>query len=271
MFDIKSDIAATKYQRYLLRLMEVFERRMRPTYFSLLQKTFSKAADNLEHGNPNILPIINEHQKELRQKLNKDYLNILAYFGTFTFDQFKKTYEKSIQIPEKKSMEDAYWEEVKKWANMSALSKSKMISDTTKKMIHFVIQRGMEEGLSNQDLIKQLRTGKEPLNRVRAARIVRTETHGAANKATHSAVKSTGYSQKKIWRATLDDRVRGARSKDRFNHLYANKQVQSMNDFFIVSRQKLMYPGDHSLGASAGNVVNCRCVLTYRTLRSPGN
>ena len=48
-----------------------------------------------------------------------------------------------------------------------------------------------------------------------------------------------------------------------FNHVEANGQVVNINEPYMVSGELLNYPGDVSLGASPGNVVNCRCISIY--------
>lgn len=62
----------------------------------------------------------------------------------------------------------------------------------------------------------------------------------------------------KEWVNLGDSRVRTGR----FDHLHAEQEVRA-NEPFIVSGQKLRYPGDTSLGASTGNVANCRCSAIY--------
>ena len=265
MFNVRSQTEAARYQRYFLRLMESFERKLRPNWFSLLQDVFAKAATNIEHSDHDMNAVIKQHRIDVHKRLSLDYRNILAYFGSFTFDQFNKTYKKSIKAPNVKGMEEAYWDSVQQWSKSSALKKSLLISDNTKQLIHGIVRRGMRDGLSNADLVKQLREGKKDFNKVRATRIVRTETHSAANKATEAGVRSTGYPHDKVWRATLDDRVRGLGLKDRFNHIRANGQKRTLEEDFDVSGQKLSFPGDPK--GSAGNIVNCRCVLTYETKR----
>ena len=265
MFNVRSQTEAARYQRYFLRLMESFERKLRPNWFSLLQDVFAKAATNIEHSDHDMNAVIKQHRIDVHKRLSLDYRNILAYFGSFTFDQFNKIYKKSIKAPNVKGMEEVYWDSVQQWSKSSALKKSLLISDNTKQLIHGIVRRGMRDGLSNADLVKQLREGKKDFNKVRATRIVRTETHSAANKATEAGVRSTGYPHDKVWRATLDDRVRGLGLKDRYNHIRANGQKRTLEEDFDVSGQKLSFPGDPK--GSAGNIVNCRCVLTYETKR----
>lgn len=66
-------------------------------------------------------------------------------------------------------------------------------------------------------------------------------------------LKETGTaSVKKIWHSTLDMVTRPA-------HIFADGQITEVEDPFIVGAQKMMFPGDDSLGADAGNIINCRC------------
>jgi len=61
------------------------------------------------------------------------------------------------------------------------------------------------------------------------------------------------------WLTTLDGRERGAKPTDNFNHRAANGQQRPIDTPFTVSGERLMYPGDESMGASLGNIIQCRC------------
>lgn len=56
----------------------------------------------------------------------------------------------------------------------------------------------------------------------------------------------------KRWDSMGDSLVRAA-------HAAADGQVVDFNEPFIVGGERLMRPSDTSLGASMGNVINCRC------------
>mgnify|MGYP001561987886 CR=1 FL=1 len=62
----------------------------------------------------------------------------------------------------------------------------------------------------------------------------------------------------KTWESVGDDHVRDA-------HLEADGQEVPISEPFIVAGESLMFPGDTNLGASAGNVINCRCGISYNT------
>ena len=55
----------------------------------------------------------------------------------------------------------------------------------------------------------------------------------------------------------------GDKSVRKGHHAY-EVSVVKINEPFIVNGEKLMYPGDTLLGATIGNVINCRCVSVYK-------
>lgn len=64
----------------------------------------------------------------------------------------------------------------------------------------------------------------------------------------------------KIWNTVGDIDVRPI-------HAAVNLTSVSINEAFTVGGERLMFPGDTSLGATARNVAHCRCGLTYRINR----
>jgi len=58
--------------------------------------------------------------------------------------------------------------------------------------------------------------------------------------------------KEEFWITRGDDVVREA-------HRNADNQIKNENGVFIVGGEQLKHPGDTSLGASAGNVIGCRC------------
>lgn len=65
----------------------------------------------------------------------------------------------------------------------------------------------------------------------------------------------------KMWITVGDSRVRPQQG-GRFNHVAADRQLVQEDEPFIVTGERLMFPTDTSLGASLGNVINCRCIAT---------
>ena len=66
-----------------------------------------------------------------------------------------------------------------------------------------------------------------------------------------------GAPMMKKWQDVGDNKVRPG-------HRAAQVPKVQVDAPFIVNGERLMYPGDISLGASAGNTINCRCVSVYK-------
>ena len=89
-------------------------------------------------------------------------------------------------------------------------------------------------------------------------RIARTETTRVQNSAKMDIGKhgqDLGFEMWKRWVATTDGRVRE-------DHLAMNGvEVPQDEPFIMPNGDRLMFPGDISLGASPENTINCRCVM----------
>jgi len=64
----------------------------------------------------------------------------------------------------------------------------------------------------------------------------------------------------KRWITMQDEKVRAA-------HAAAHGQTVRVDEPFTVGGERLRHPGDTGLGASLGNVINCRCVAEYGVMR----
>lgn len=123
---------------------------------------------------------------------------------------------------------------------------------------------GLEDGDSTRDLTKRVQVALGGYARAGAERVARTEATGAMNFGGHRA-RIDADVEFKEWLSTIDRRTRpgysikGRGKRGRFDHRRPNGQIQRNGSAFLVSGQLLMYPGDTSLGASAGNVIACRC------------
>jgi len=91
----------------------------------------------------------------------------------------------------------------------------------------------------------------------RAERIARTEIISAGRSGQYHGDKQSGIVIGKEWKAAHQDRTRAG-------HLEADAQkVAFENPFYVANAdgqlEPLLFPGDTSYGASASNVINCRC------------
>ncbi|MCK5292984.1 MAG: hypothetical protein KAR39_13320 [Thermoplasmata archaeon] len=76
--------------------------------------------------------------------------------------------------------------------------------------------------------------------------------------ATGAVVAGIAIAQQmqKTWNTILDERTRDS-------HVLADLQNRQQGQPFMVQGQLLRVPGDTSLGASLGNVINCRCASEF--------
>lgn len=89
------------------------------------------------------------------------------------------------------------------------------------------------------------------------------EAHLAYNKGVFDVYSGLRYQDRqptsiiKIWQSKGDNRVRP-------DHVKLNGQRVAIDQPFVVGGQRLMFPGDDSLGATWKELANCRCILSYR-------
>jgi hypothetical protein len=100
--------------------------------------------------------------------------------------------------------------------------------------------------------------------RYRAETIARTESINALRSGQAEAIRQavdTGELEQefatKVWDSSGDARTR-------FTHAMADGQEVPIDQPFTVGGYRLMNPGDSSLGAPAGETIQCRCFVRYR-------
>jgi len=118
----------------------------------------------------------------------------------------------------------------------------------------------------NPRLIGPRRDNSNNLLRQRGETIARTETLKALNAGRQEALDQLIENPNNDVRA--EDVVRAWDStgdgKTRETHATADGQVAAQGVPFTVGGFQMMYPGDTSLGAPAGETVNCRCYSDVR-------
>jgi len=86
--------------------------------------------------------------------------------------------------------------------------------------------------------------------------IAMSETQDITEETKQQLVITQPNVTQKQWVGILDNRIRR-------NHFLADGQVRPIDKPFIVGNERLMRPGDTSLGAGPSNVINCRCSAIY--------
>lgn len=140
------------------------------------------------------------------------------------------------------------------------------ITDTTRDNMRKILTKGMQEGWSINEMMKELE--KSGINAYRAELIARTETTRAANQGSLLGAVSTGLQTVKEWIAVNDDRTRRT-PRDLYDHLHMDGVQVATDEVFKVTGKKgdkdMDFPGDPAGGP--GNTCNCRCTVGFEVVR----
>lgn len=135
------------------------------------------------------------------------------------------------------------------------------MSETTTEQIMSIIDEGVTKAQSVGEIIKNI-VDKVEVTRARAETIARTETLTAVSLGQAAAMKDAAKvipDLMKKWLTAGDDRVRGLKSGDKYDHAGMHGQTVKFDEDFVddKSGQSLGFP--RAPGADAGMVINCRC------------
>lgn len=130
---------------------------------------------------------------------------------------------------------------------------AKTVQSTTEKSIKSILVRGFEEGLGSYDIADLIQNNTNFSYR-RSEAIARTEIISSCNYADNVIYGIDENVIGKEWSSTGDSRTRKS-------HLSANGQKVKKDKPFIIGSDKMMQPGDGSLGAQAKEIIACRCTI----------
>jgi len=131
------------------------------------------------------------------------------------------------------------------------------IQATTHQALVDTLAEGLANGESTEALARRVMATDKAFGRVRAERIARTEAITANRMGGHQIAVDGGCEEKE-WRARIGS------PRTRPWHREAHGQRVKITEPYVVNNskgvpQKLMVPGDYSLGAGPDNCANCRC------------
>lgn len=143
-------------------------------------------------------------------------------------------------------------------------SVTRSIAQDIEKITRIVMAEAADEGWGAARIAEEIEIRQGQIDRWRAIRIARTEAVGASNEGSHVGAKGTGMKLAKVWLAT-------PHGDSREGHLDLNGTKIPMDDKFEVHSDDgdldmMDYP--HDPGASAANVINCRCGTAYEPIDS---
>lgn len=162
-----------------------------------------------------------------------------------------------------------------RWRDKQASKQAEVINATTQANMSEAIMMAQEQAAAENKIVNQRELAvastvllKRKFNgRVNSIAITETQSSAESTKFIEAEVESGLVPQVlggrvavtatiKVWSTVGDKRVR-------LIHQKTNGQTRRLNEPFVVNGQFLMHPGDSSLGATADNTANCRCISQY--------
>lgn len=131
---------------------------------------------------------------------------------------------------------------------------------TLRRMVADTLREGVKRNETPNELVARVRELIRERYTEQANNIVRTECHSSYCYGAWEAWKQSGVVKGKQWITAGDELVRGNQPKDQFSHVEAEGLSVGLDELFDVSGEAMLFPGDHTHGASAGNTCMCRCV-----------
>ncbi|HHB3508222.1 TPA: phage minor head protein [Bacillus cereus] len=149
-------------------------------------------------------------------------------------------------------------EKLLRWLTNRAYSSAELIQGTTDEAVIMTLWDVAADGNYTIQKFSDALQDSFEFSYARATTIARTEVINASRAGQFHSDEQSGMVIGKEWRsARQPDRTRPG-------HYDANGQIQPFDKPFEVknaqgSSEQLMFPGDHSHGATASNLICCRC------------
>lgn len=140
------------------------------------------------------------------------------------------------------------------------------ITSTTKTKLLSIVKKGIEEGLSVDEIVRIIQSDEQlAYAAFRARRIVRTEVMRASNMASMMAADSHDFYVDKQWISARDNRTRRI-PRNQFDHVELDGVIVKYDETFNETGKDgeqvaAMQPGD--ISAPPGFTINCRCTVAF--------
>ena len=140
------------------------------------------------------------------------------------------------------------------------------ITKTTKDKLLSIVDKGVNEGLSVDEMVKLILSDEQlAYAAFRARRIVRTEVMRASNIGAMEGAKAHSFQVDKQWISARDIRTRRI-PRDEFDHVALDGVVVDLDETFDSvgkngQQVQAMQPGD--ITQPAGFTINCRCAVGF--------
>ena len=196
---------------------------------------------------------IDEWEKVLPKKINERYL-LRWYSDMFMGVGLPASREAVNEFMGRKA--DIWEDTLSKWISKNAAKKVKIITNSFKDWFRGAIKEAIKDQTESIETMTKLLYDNvtsyyQEVQEWQVRRIVQTESLTALSVASDESIRALGVPFIKTWVISGNN--------TRPSHLAADGQEVDQDEPFIVDGEELMYPRDDSMGASAGNIINCAC------------
>jgi len=158
----------------------------------------------------------------------------------------------------RKAENDMWHEALNGWINKNAGRKVKIIEKGFKDWFTGALKEAIKDQTMSIEQLTQQLSGNimnvyEGVQEWEIRRIVQTESLTALSVAQDESIKALGIPYTKTW-VISGNNTRPA-------HAEMDGVTVDEDEAFVVDGEEMMYPRDDSMGASAGNIVNCACTV----------
>ena len=188
---------------------------------------------------------------------------------SYIYDWYKGLYVKA-GMPKAKSVardlslgkaapEEGYWEqELMRYAESRAGNEIVLVQGTLKEQLVGITRKVMEADtqMPIERLAREIFKEYQAIELWQARRIAQTETMIGLADAGEIAARSLGVRYDKQW-------VISGLGNTRETHEAMDGVVVDMDEPFTLPDCQMMYPHDGSLGAPAGEIINCACDVLH--------
>ncbi|MGM9924742.1 MAG: phage minor head protein [Bacillus sp. (in: firmicutes)] len=159
-----------------------------------------------------------------------------------------------LEVDEPFNLRDPY---ILEWLEQRATRVPELIQNVSDEKVIKNLWRVVSAGNYSIDTAADSLRSEFGFSEQRARVIARTEIISAGRSGQYFADNQSGMVIGKQWKSAKQERTRPG-------HRGADGQIVAFDEPFQVRNSKgeveeLLFPGDTSLGASAGNVIQCRC------------
>ncbi len=206
---------------------------------------------------------MNLWEKELIRVFEAMYKETVVTFGNAVYRVLKI---ESQQKGETFGFNAQWTKEILEFLMVKGFTLVAGITQTTKKRLIDIANKGVQEGLSVDEIVRLVLDDKElEYSNMRARRIVRTEVMRGSNIGAMKGAQAHGFQVDKQWISARDSRTRRI-PEDEFDHVELDGVIVPFDQPFTSTGKKgepvvAMQPGD--ISAPAGFTINCRCTVGF--------